>query len=191
MEQKFITHLAQIADISRLHKDFDVLLSKSACLDLLQSTDQLSFRSRLDKPNDWSDGVGSLYDRSVKTWSSHTKDYVHLNDGLPSSFVQLFSSVSSVVETFGLKVGRFRLMRQRPKTCLSLHKDPEELRFHVPLYTNENTFFVCGKTKTNMRIETMPLLANLYTLQTEDWHTVVNADLTSNRMHFVFDTWKI
>ena len=135
--------------------------------------------------NDLFDGVGSLYDFAKYEYVAKTSEYVTLNkEFVGSEVAKIYSLVRNhIFEKFGFHVGRVRLMRLEPKTCYTYHKDPEEFRFHLPLQSNKNCFFVVDDTVCRMEE-----LLTLYKIKTNIIHTAVNAS-TELRDHLVFDTY--
>ena len=139
--------------------------------------------SNLVLPLQWTTGAGSLFNQRLKRYTSKTGDWTHL----PSFFVGTY--VEEVIEEVKKiaspkKIGRVRLLTLLPKTCYSLHVDEEEFRFHIPIQTSHDSFFVSGTT-----IDRMPEVGQLYTFKTDEEHTAVNASLTEKRIHLVFDTY--
>ena len=133
---------------------------------------------------DFFDGLGSLYDYDLKKMTRNTSDYTILNKTLQSSpLADIFDVAKEVAYKAGRNIGRIRLMRLKPKTCLSLHVDLDEWRLHIPLNTNPGAFFV-----VNNRVLRMPKQGSLYLLNTRDPHTAVNASFQI-RDHLVFDTY--
>ena len=70
-----------------------------------------------------------------------------------------------------------------PITCLSYHVDPDSIRYHIPLITDADAFFVVDDM-----VERMPDIGRLYSLQTNVKHTAINASTSANRLHIVFST---
>jgi hypothetical protein len=138
----------------------------------------------LRETSDWFEGVGSLYDYDTKTWTNATSNFKAPCTKIAGTYLD---HVIKVVEELGqeenVKIGRVRVMRLRPKTCLTLHKDTDEFRFHIPLQTSLKSFFVEGGI-----VERMPVVGRLYRFKTNNWHTAVNAS-TEDRTHIVFDTY--
>ncbi len=133
---------------------------------------------------DFFDGIGSLYDYKLKAMTRNTSDYTIMHKSIQnSSLIDIFDVAKEFVTQFNRKVGRIRLMRLNPKTCLSLHVDLDEWRLHIPLKTNPGAFFV-----VNNNVMRMPKVGSLYLLNTRDPHTAVNASFET-RDHLVFDTY--
>jgi hypothetical protein len=153
-------------------------------LEDFQRYHQLSITSR--QGHDLFDGIGSLYDYSQQKFHSHTSEFTKLNHVFENTAVeQAYLFVKSIAEKeYGVRIGRVRLMRLLPKTCLSYHIDPEEFRFHIPLVTNNKCFFVVEDQVFRM---SDPFW--LYKFQTNTRHTAVNASFEI-RDHIVFDTYR-
>lgn len=151
---------------------------------LFQQSHQLCITSK--NGQDLFDGIGSLYDSHNKKFIAHTSLFNQLNTPFKGTEIEtIYESVKEIAQSsYGVKIGRVRLMRLRPKSCYSYHIDPEEFRFHIPLKTNKNCFFVINDVIARMTEET-----SLYILKTNEVHTAVNASF-NNRDHLVFDTYK-
>ena len=73
---------------------------------------------------------------------------------------------------------RVRLMNLKSKTCYSYHEDQGK-RFHIPLITNDNCFFVIDD-----EIKRYPADGNWYIIDTTKKHTAVNASW-EDRIHLI------
>ena len=137
--------------------------------------------------NVWSCGIGSLYDNDQGKVITTTSTFNLINPHIKGSYIEdVIQDVTTLAaNTYNVGIGRVRLMRLKPKTCYTLHLDPEEFRFHIPLVTNDQSFFVIGDT-----IHRMKYIGQLYILKTNDWHTAVNASYI-DRDHLVFDTFPL
>lgn len=145
---------------------------------------QLAITHSVDAQDKWFDGIGSLYDYEKQQFTRKTDDYVVVNEFFKGSYLEtVIDEVKALAAEAGVKIGRIRLMLLEPKTCYTLHTDLEEYRFHIPLISNMNCFFVIGET-----IERMTTKGRVYTLRTKVLHTAVNAS-NENRLHLVFDTF--
>lgn len=82
-----------------------------------------------------------------------------------------------------IAINRIRFMNMSPISCLSYHTDPDHIRYHIPLITNNDAFFVVEDI-----VERMPDAGTLYSLRTNVKHTAINASLNQNRLHLVFST---
>lgn len=77
-----------------------------------------------------------------------------------------------------MKLYRTRIMRMKPFTCYSLHKD-FSLRLHIPLITNEKCFLVVDN-----KVIRYPADGNYYILDARKEHTAVNAS-QEERIHLI------
>jgi len=135
--------------------------------------------------NLWECGIGTLSD-----WDNcipvTTEMFDTIHPALKGSyFEEVIQLVTDHARKYGDGIGRVRLMRLKPRTCYTLHMDPEEFRYHIPLITNDQSFFVVGDC-----IDRMKYVGQLYTLRTKEMHTAVNASYI-NRDHLVFDTYPL
>ena len=84
--------------------------------------------------------------------------------------------INSIIKEHNLY--RVRLMRLKSKTCYSYHQDQGK-RFHIPLITNDNCFFVVDD-----KIVRYPADGNYYIVDTTKKHTAVNASW-EDRIHLI------
>ncbi len=146
--------------------------------------DRLNQVSLRKSETGWFDGVGSLYDISSKSFVNTTDDFAQPNEKIRETYLeQVIHDVEEVAKNDDVKIGRIRLMRLQPKTCYTLHKDPEEFRYHIPLITSWKSFFVVDDI-----IYRMEKPGHLYKFKTNAFHTAVNAS-NVYRLHIVFDTY--
>lgn len=144
----------------------------------------LNYRPGIPTYMHWTHGAGSLWNDSAHRYWAQTSDFSELNAELKGTYVEeVIKDVRRLAAP--KKIGRVRLLSLLPKTCYSLHKDAEEYRFHIPLVTNHSCFFISGN-----EIGRMETVGQLYTFNTRDEHTAVNADLRIIRRHLVFDTYE-
>lgn len=130
------------------------------------------------------DGCGSLYDFKLRMFTNKTSDFTILNKMFVGTYIEtVVDEVNKQAIIDGVNIGRVRILQLNPKTCYSLHQDPEEFRYHIPLITNDKCFFV-----NNDIIERMPMIGTLYKFRTKEMHTAVNASF-EKRIHLVFDTY--
>ena len=80
-------------------------------------------------------------------------------------------------------VGRVRWLMLKPKTCYSMHMDPDWYRLHIPVKTNPKSFFIVDE-----QYFTMPEVGKMYAIHPQPNHTAVNANLHEERLHIVFDS---
>lgn len=162
-------------DISQvIHADPDF------CFDTFEDFNQISLRAQ----GGWFGGIGSLYDEKAKVFTDATENYTEWNPALAGTYFEtVLKAVDEIAEKDGKKIGRARIMRMPVKSCLTLHTDPDEHRYHIPLQTNYGAFFVVG-----LEVVRMPLTGVVYRFKTNVEHTAVNASMKV-RIHLVFDTY--
>lgn len=86
------------------------------------------------------------------------------------------------------KFGRIRFLMLPPKTCLSWHKDPEQFRMHIILKSSEGSFWIQESRVTKeLHVERTNTPGAWWVFDTFDKHTAVNASLTQERIHLVFN----
>ena len=81
-------------------------------------------------------------------------------------------------------IGRIRFLGLNPKSCYSWHRDPDLIRYHIPLKTFHEAFFVVDEG-----VFRMPNEGSLYTIVSTKPHTAINAAFNRRRVHLVFDTY--
>lgn len=146
------------------------------------SMNQFSFTSKMG--TDYFDGIGSLYCQTTARYVASTFDYTEFNSFFKDTYVEhIYSQVCQLAENLGIRIGRVRFLRLKAKTCYSLHVDPDEFRFHIPLRTSGKSFFIVAN-----KVYRMPSVGSLYVLKTSEEHTAVNASF-EDRDHMVFDTY--
>ena len=83
---------------------------------------------------------------------------------------------NKIIEELGLF--RARIMRMKPKTCLSYHYDPTP-RIHIPIITSPSCFLLIDKKAHYLKAN-----GSAYLVDTTKWHTAINASFDS-RTHLV------
>lgn len=78
--------------------------------------------------------------------------------------------------------GRTRLMRMRPKSCLSVHADPTR-RYHMALITNPGCYIV-GVSGEKGSFHKVPADGRLYEMDAHRTHTAMNSG-KHDRIHLV------
>lgn len=188
-QQEMIRDLKIQYDTEQLRNSlFDMFRASRAAKECYDTHSQISFRTT-STAFLWNDGVGSLYDHESQEHTQDESMFRFMNPATPQPVMQIFNHLLIIALANGVSIGRVRLMKQKPKTCLSLHSDTDRFRFHVPVYTNPDAFFVCGADRENLQVGRMTLPGHLYTLRTDQLHTIVNANRQYVREHLVFDTF--
>jgi hypothetical protein len=154
---------------------------------------QICLNSTVNQPDNYRFGVGSLrYDWDNKTekinFAGEIKYDVPLRHGnlVESDFKvlctqfknTLFEDIYNLVSN-KYKIGRMRLMKLEPKTCLSWHRDADS-RLHYPIKTQKGCLMI-------IEDEVLFLEKNVwYMTNTKLSHTAINAS-TESRTHLVID----
>lgn len=92
-------------------------------------------------------------------------------------FKEVYDTLRDYVFKWDAVLGRVRLLRARPRVCLSWHRDPEA-RIHVPLVTN-----IGAKLVIENEVKHLPVGRAWYT-NTVNYHSQFNGG-ESDRIHFV------
>jgi hypothetical protein len=145
------------------------------------------------KPEDvFSNATGSLLRKSLPDlpYDSKLEDTAEFTVPTISSSNEPYLSgvvirMRELVGSYGRRIGRIRFMTQDARTCLSMHRDMDECRFHIPMNTHRNAFFVVDD-----KICRMERAGYVYILNTRSYHTAVNTHEMMERTHLVFDTYK-
>lgn len=119
--------------------------------------------------------------RSCGSLSRQNVQYVDRDFNTLNPEFEFLAPVIRDVDSFlNKRTARLRIMRLLPKTCLSYHTDTVRSRWHIPLVTNENSFFVVEDN-----LFRMPKVGQVYTLRTDVKHTAINASFDKPRIHLV------
>lgn len=171
-------------DASILKSELNELLLDQRAADAWKTFSQMGLTYRKGTPEDliFHDACGSLYDKNTKKMVGYTADFTEMSSNM-SYLNYAISRVRTIASTYGRELGRVRFMKQEPKTCLSLHRDLDEFRFHVPIQTANTAFFIVDD-----QVCRMPREGIMYLLNTKVLHTAVNADYSKSRIHLLFDT---
>ena len=75
-------------------------------------------------------------------------------------------------------LGRVRILKLNPRTCLSYHRDPEN-RLHIPIITNPGALMVVNNECLHMKAD-----GDVYQMKTMQYHTALNGG-DIERIHLV------
>lgn len=95
------------------------------------------------------------------------------------------TAIERLLKKLPFQFGRTRLMRMRPKSCLSIHADPTR-RYHLALITNPGCFLV-GVSDQGGSFHHIPADGHLYETDTHRTHTALNTG-NQDRYHLVICT---
>lgn len=138
---------------------------------------QISLTSPCEMGQDVHVGTGSLFDFTRNQWiksESEFKYFIALFK--PTYFYEIYRKVS---ERLPFHLGRMRLMQLAPRTCYSMHQDPQ-LRFHIALQTNPHCYMAFNKEG----LFHIPKDGHVYATDTRREHTAMNCS-TEPRLHLV------
>ena len=131
---KYIQETEIVFDVNKLKKEVTELYS-------VYQRDQINLRkpSNLDDMLGITYGSGSLYSKETgKTIDNDNNwnTYITIFEGF--YLLQCVKDIEQYAwHQFKCKIGRARLMRMKPKTCLTYHKDDSAVRLHIPIITHE------------------------------------------------------
>tara|TARA_B110000977_G_C11061783_1_gene486268 strand:- start:869 stop:1429 length:561 start_codon:yes stop_codon:yes gene_type:complete len=172
-------------DINQLQEETTTLFSRPGITHPLVSN-QIGLTYADDKcKNKFQDGIGSLefnyleWDNDVNTpiplstRQLREEDFCKIVPEIKDLY--LGTIVKKLQEKYN--VGRTRLMKSYPKTCLSWHYDSTP-RIHIPITTNPTCFMVWKNVTRHLEA------GNVYWVDTTVSHTAMNASF-DERVHLV------
>jgi Aspartyl/Asparaginyl beta-hydroxylase len=139
-----------------------------------------------DASETWHDAAGSLfYKWGNDAFDENGKLKQLEHPRLESDFKYFVKEFSGTIFEdvyhqlcYRYKIGRIRLMKSRPKTCLSWHTDTEK-RLHIPIVTNPGARLVIEDYANHL-----PADGSAYLADTTKYHTAFNSGM-ENRIHLV------
>lgn len=129
------------------------------------------------------DFCGSLNQKKNHVRNVDESEFDTIHPAIAGTYTE--EVIKTILEFSYLKVGRIRWLNLNPKTCYSMHKDPDWYRLHIPIDTHEKAFFIVDE-----KYFTMPEEGGLYVIHPRPYHLAANSDLFKTRLHLVFDTAK-
>jgi|TARA_B110000977_G_C11085954_1_gene494733 hypothetical protein len=165
---------------SNLH---NILLELENNKNLLWTEDQICINSPQGQTHNTSFGTGRLLKEYTYGDDINQNEVIlSLKNGnwslceifLNTEFENLFNAVKQKY-----KIGRLRLMKSQPGTCLTWHQDPVP-RLHYPIKTQEGCIMVINNQVEHLQQDVW------YKTDTTYSHTAVNAS-TDFRIHIVAD----
>jgi hypothetical protein len=169
--------------IQKTNKQFDVKRALEEAQFLLNryssGTAQLCLTHRPGATDKLFDGIGSLYDFESNQTLAYESEFTEFNQDLTHTYLyEIYRSFPNI--------GRFRIMRIKPITCYSVHKDANP-RLHLALKTNPRAYFVFPDDN---EILTIPVDGFVYWVDTRKTHTYINGHRNEDRIHLVMDDLK-
>jgi hypothetical protein len=152
-----MSNFLQIFDLPELdlYNDYVRLLSENKIFFKEKNPNQICLNSTVDHPDDLHLGAGSLFydwQETINDSGALTYTTVKRENPIKEEHFQILNSQfkGSLFEEVYIalqkkyKLGRVRIMRSNPKTCLSWHVD-SSIRIHYPIKTQEGCFMVIDK----------------------------------------------
>lgn len=144
------------------------------CICLVHSLGERNLKRRVY------DGSGPLFDRRARRFIRDPLEFTLFNREFEDLY--FFDIYKKVCAWSPLRVGRVRIFRREPGTCMHLHTD-DSPRYHLAITTNPGAQFFFESSGTYH----IPADGYLYKSDTTQLHTVFNAG-DSPRVHMIFDT---
>jgi hypothetical protein len=99
---------------------------------------------------------------------------------ISENFPYIREVLTKIENYTSITFGRVKLVCVNPLSCEVIHTDDTDTRYHIPIVTNDNVFFVENNNMYHMRGE-----KKMYVLHTSNPHTVVNAAGSLKRLHLI------
>jgi hypothetical protein len=154
-------------DIEQLQFETKKILDKYP----VNEQNQICFQNTKPNLNDVYEGTGDARLPYCPTYNKPEKDFIYFNNEFKDT---IFYSIS---QRFS---GRMRLNVLPNKKCYRMHIDPNLIRYHFAIFTNDNCF-ILYKDKKHYHI---PANGYCYKMDARIDHTALNAG-KENRIHLV------
>lgn len=129
-------------------------------------------------------GAGSLYRDEISF--DKESNWTRVNPLFEGMYItSIFGEVSDYVQQQypNTRIARARIMKMAPKTCLSLHRDDDNVvRAHIPITTEYGCMFI-----SHEKVYRMSDVGRLYLFKTNRMHTAINATKRFVRTHLVIN----
>ncbi len=163
--------------ITKLDIKYDITKLWDACLVVISRygwgpTGQINLTHPtyiIDNNKKHFEGVGSLAGTGLKE-----KSFTVFNEEWRGSYLE------TVFKSLPYKIGRFRIMRVKSRTCYSVHKD-STMRIHLPLVTNPQALMIFPDEPLVVHL---PANGHVWLTDTRKRHTAMNGGL-DDRYHLV------
>ena len=109
------------------------------------------------------DNINSV-DQSIKEC-----EYSLYNQEVIDDIPYVIECIAKIENHINIKFGRIRLFILKPRSMLPLHYDFGTVRYHIPIVTSDNCFFV-----SHGKLSTMPTYTKLYHLSCDTTHAAIN-----------------
>jgi len=154
-------------DINRLRSDTEKVLTEYPVND----QNQICFQNTKFGLDDVYEGTGDARLPQCPTYKKLEKDFVYFNMTFRDT---IFYDISQKFS------GRMRLHVLSSKKCYWMHTDPNIIRYHFAIFTNDNCFILY---KDNYQFH-IPADGHCYKMDAGPNHTALNAG-KENRIHLV------
>ena len=158
-------------DINRLRSDTKKVLTEYPVND----QNQICFQNTKPNLTDVYEGTGDARLPYCPTYNKPEKDFIYFNNEFKDT---IFYDISLKFS------GRMRLHVLSSKTCYWMHLDPNIIRYHFAIFTNDNCF-ILYKNKNHYHI---PADGHCYKMDARIDHTALNAG-KENRIHLVISNF--
>lgn len=140
-------------------------------------------------------------------WSKYRADHrmlhsIGIDEGGFTKFLTeltglyLYESINTLLayhsKKFGTEfIGRCQLIWSTPSHCYKMHRDIHTThRYHIPIYTDDNFFFIFEKEYRNIDVLHMPADGRVWYLNPVDVKHTVSHCGTTPRMHIILTSKK-
>lgn len=106
--------------------------------------------------------------------------YRWFNNDILQDYEIISNTITKIETVTGLRFGHIKLRYVKPQHAETIHIDYGDVRYHLPIVTNDSVFFVSNNNIFHMRDT-----HKLYVLDTTKPHTIVNANGSLGRLHLV------
>ena len=137
---------------------------------LFSEHNQIGVTARPDSADPLYDAVGWLPE------GARESDYSMITEPFRGT------AVEALLKKLPFRYGRTRVMRMRPKSCLSIHADPTR-RYHYAITTNPGCYIV-GITEGAGTFHHIPADGHVYEMDAHRTHTAINSS-NKDRVHIV------
>ncbi len=164
-------------DIERLQEDLNKIYAA------VQYKEGMVYGISLTTPDDGSeeDARGIFWTKPNASGIEEQREE-HVDESIYTKFLEeakdtyYYEVYKTLCEHY--KIGRVRILKLKPRTSLSWHRDPEP-RLHIPIITTPGSLVVVENFATNM-----PANGYAYFMNTVKYHNVMNGG-EEDRIHLV------
>jgi Aspartyl/Asparaginyl beta-hydroxylase len=132
--------------------------------------------------NDVFTRINEIFDQLPKVFKPlpPESEYNWFNSDIVDEYELIKNVIGKIEKHINLEFGHIKLRYVGPRDVETIHTDAGHYRYHIPIVTNDNVFFVSGDKLFHMRNTD-----KLYILNTTTPHTIVNAAGRQSRLHLI------